>query len=259
MPCVSDRARSAPSKRSFPPSPSAMPRKICEAMTPELPRAPMRAPKLIAVATRSADCSATPSASARAARTVASMLLPVSPSGTGKTFRALTSSTWSARLSTAARKAASRPAPSPARRVIGKLDASSGPASSRSRLPLGRCLVGLVHAGQLPGRHPAPVRPARWTPVRSPRPAPRRWAGIPARRRGSSSWRAPPRPGCGASSARPKSTWRATSATGIPKATLMYRSRLRPPSVASSIPGRSRPIQRESRRLNDGSLKPVTP
>src|SRR5664279_330078 len=79
------------------------------------------------------------------------MLLPVSPSGTGKTLRALTSSTWSARLSTAARKAASRPAPSPARRVIWKLDASSGPASSRSRFPLGRRLVSLIHSERLPG------------------------------------------------------------------------------------------------------------
>ena len=49
--------------------------------------------KLMAAATRSAEGSGTDSASASAARTVASMLLPVSPSGTGNTLSALISST----------------------------------------------------------------------------------------------------------------------------------------------------------------------
>jgi hypothetical protein len=43
----------------------------------------MRAPKLIAAAIRSAGSPATASASSSAARTVASMFDPVSPSGTG--------------------------------------------------------------------------------------------------------------------------------------------------------------------------------
>ena len=71
-------------------------------MTPELPRAPMSAPKLAAWATRSASASAPArSASSRAARTVASMLVPVSPSGTGKTLSELISSTFASRLATA--------------------------------------------------------------------------------------------------------------------------------------------------------------
>ncbi len=60
-----------------------MPRKIWLVMTPELPRAPIRAPKLIAAAIRSAGWPAAPSASSSAAWTVASMFEPVSPSGTG--------------------------------------------------------------------------------------------------------------------------------------------------------------------------------
>jgi hypothetical protein len=60
-----------------------MPRTIWEVMTPEFPRAPMRAPKLMAAATRSTDAVSAPSASASAARTVAAMFDPVSPSGTG--------------------------------------------------------------------------------------------------------------------------------------------------------------------------------
>ena len=52
-------------------------------MTPELPRAPISAPKLIAAAIRSAGWPAAASASSRAALTVANMFEPVSPSGTG--------------------------------------------------------------------------------------------------------------------------------------------------------------------------------
>ena len=70
-------------KRVLPPSPSAMPRKIWLVITPELPRAPISAPKLIAPAIRSAVTSVAPSASSSAAFTVANMFEPVSPSGTG--------------------------------------------------------------------------------------------------------------------------------------------------------------------------------
>jgi len=81
----SDRAwaRSRPLNRLFPPRPSAMPRKIWLVMTPELPRAPISAPKLMAAAIRSVERSGAASASSRAALTVAYMLVPVSPSGTG--------------------------------------------------------------------------------------------------------------------------------------------------------------------------------
>ncbi len=81
-------------------------------MTPELPRAPMSAPRLAAAATRSAGASRpTSSASSSAARTVATMFVPVSPSGTGNTFRALISSTCFSMLATALRNASSRPDP----------------------------------------------------------------------------------------------------------------------------------------------------
>ena len=87
-------ARSRPLNVRLPLRPSAIPRRIWLVITPELPRAPMSAPNDAAAATRSAGASApTPSASMRAARTVASMFVPVSPSGTGNTFRALISST----------------------------------------------------------------------------------------------------------------------------------------------------------------------
>ena len=59
-----------------------MPARIWLVMTPELPRAPISAPKLAAWATRSASASGPArSASSSAARTVASMFVPVSPSG----------------------------------------------------------------------------------------------------------------------------------------------------------------------------------
>ena len=60
-----------------------MPRKIWLVITPELPRAPISAPKLIAAAIRSTVTSVTASASSSAALTVAYMFEPVSPSGTG--------------------------------------------------------------------------------------------------------------------------------------------------------------------------------
>ena len=81
----SDRAwaRSRPLNRLLPPRPSAMPRKIWLVMTPELPRAPISAPKLMAAAILSVERSVAASASSRAALTVAYMFVPVSPSGTG--------------------------------------------------------------------------------------------------------------------------------------------------------------------------------
>ena len=82
-------------------------------ITPELPRAPISAPNAAAAATRSAETvGPSASASASAARTVAIMFEPVSPSGTGKTFSALTSSTLASSAAAAARKAPRRPAPS---------------------------------------------------------------------------------------------------------------------------------------------------
>ena len=89
------------------------------------------------------------SASSSAALTVASMLVPVSPSGTGNTLRALISSTFASRLATALRNAARNPAPSHDRRghqaTSDPLPArSEGPGSSRrglARRRRGRRLV----------------------------------------------------------------------------------------------------------------------
>src|SRR5215207_9784924 len=120
VPCDRAYARSSPLKRRLPASPSDIPRKIWLVMTPELPRAPMRAPKLMAAAMRSAGWPATASASSSAALTVATMFVPVSPSGTGNTLRPLISSVWASRLATAARNASSNPAPSQERRAISR-------------------------------------------------------------------------------------------------------------------------------------------
>src|SRR3989304_3820373 len=58
-------------------------------MTPLLPRAPISAPLAIAWATSEVFVSVGRAASAIVERIVSSILVPVSPSGTGKTFRAL--------------------------------------------------------------------------------------------------------------------------------------------------------------------------
>ena len=73
-----------------------MPRNSCERITPELPRAPISAPSAIAAVTLLTLRSAGASASSRADWIVASVLEPVSPSGTGNTLSAFTSSTCAA-------------------------------------------------------------------------------------------------------------------------------------------------------------------
>src|SRR5262249_47209807 len=70
----------------------------------------------------------TASASASAARTVATMFEPVSPSGTGKTLRALTSSTAASSPAAAARNAPRSPSPSQVRRAIKPSSCDVGPA-----------------------------------------------------------------------------------------------------------------------------------
>ncbi len=69
-----------------------MPRMIWERMTPELPRAPMSAPRDIAAMMAPAPSSGQRCASSMTERMVRYMLVPVSPSGTGKTLMALTES-----------------------------------------------------------------------------------------------------------------------------------------------------------------------
>ena len=78
---------------SQPTVPSHRPRRICEVMTPELPRAPMSAPVVMAL--RISAPSAPMGRRARFPTTLSmvnDMLVPVSPSGTGNTLRRLISS-----------------------------------------------------------------------------------------------------------------------------------------------------------------------
>ena len=76
--------------------PSATPRRICEVMTPELPRAPIREPCVMAPAMASMSASAGRAESSLVTEaSVSDMLVPVSPSGTGKTLSLLISSALS--------------------------------------------------------------------------------------------------------------------------------------------------------------------
>src|ERR1700716_2740088 len=72
--------------------PTQKPRKIWERMTPEFPRAPISAPCAARLAVRERAASSTSRMSSTADCRVRSMLVPVSPSGTGKTLRESTSS-----------------------------------------------------------------------------------------------------------------------------------------------------------------------
>ena len=92
----------ARSRRPRARSTSAMPRRICDRITPELPRAPCSAPadSAAAVWATSSDFGAA-SASASAERMVNSMFAPVSASATGNTLSRLISSMWVIRSLTA--------------------------------------------------------------------------------------------------------------------------------------------------------------
>src|SRR2546422_4570649 len=72
--------------------PRLNPRKIWDRITPELPRAPMSAPCEARLAMAERSGSSSPRMSSTADCKVKSMLVPVSPSGTGKTLSASTSS-----------------------------------------------------------------------------------------------------------------------------------------------------------------------
>ena len=74
-----------------------MPRRIWLVMTPELPRAPMSEPCVMAAAMSAMEASlGSASTSATTVPSVSDMLVPVSPSGTGKTLSLLISSALSA-------------------------------------------------------------------------------------------------------------------------------------------------------------------
>ena len=155
-PCRRANARSRPLNRRLRSRASAIPPRIWLRMTPELPRAPWSAPRLMAPAIVQAGSPATVSAPSSATCIVAAMFDPVSPSGTGNTLRALISSTCASRLATAARSASSRPDPSHQRRVIGLRS-----QRDRRREEL--------HRGRRPARPRSPPG-SRWSPSpRSPR------------------------------------------------------------------------------------------
>ena len=96
-------AKAGPSISVRPPSAvtSARPRRICDRITPEFPRAPRSAPSASRPARPTRSRSSRPSVPATAARMVNSMLVPVSESATGKTLRRLISSVWVIRCATA--------------------------------------------------------------------------------------------------------------------------------------------------------------
>ena len=82
-----------------------MPRRIWLVMTPELPRAPMSEPCVMALAMSSIVASAGRAwTSPTTVLSVRDMLVPVSPSGTGKTLSLLISSARSATTLAAAGK-----------------------------------------------------------------------------------------------------------------------------------------------------------
>src|SRR5437879_3364813 len=70
----------------------AKPRKICDRITPELPRAPIRLPCEANLAILLTSAAFDSLMSSTADCSVSNMLVPVSPSGTGNTLRRLTSS-----------------------------------------------------------------------------------------------------------------------------------------------------------------------
>ena len=75
-----------------------------EKMTPLLPRAPSSAPRAIALLIEPTVADAASGTSAEvAARSVSNMLMPVSPSGTGKTLSALIASALASRQPAPAR------------------------------------------------------------------------------------------------------------------------------------------------------------
>ena len=74
-----------------------MPRSSWERITPEFPRAPMRDPWAMAlqvVAMSGSPASVSPASSAVTDSRVSAMLVPVSPSGTGKTLSRLMTCWW---------------------------------------------------------------------------------------------------------------------------------------------------------------------
>ncbi len=107
---------------------------ICERMTPELPFAPISAPRAASFAASATE--AAPWMPSMAAFMVRDMLVPVSPSGTGKTLIALRASACS--RSAAAPSANARASEGPS---IRERSPASGPPGSeggsdiRERLP----------------------------------------------------------------------------------------------------------------------------
>ena len=86
---------------------SQMPRMICDRMTPELPRAPISEPLVTAAATSGMLSASLCRSSSTTARMVSARFVPVSPSGTGYTFRSLMTPRSASTAASAASMAAS--------------------------------------------------------------------------------------------------------------------------------------------------------
>src|SRR5438309_7124519 len=125
------RATPSTSTRARPDKPCARPRKICDRMTPLLPRAPISEPCAAAAITDSADCGCGACcASSTADRSVRYMFDPVSPSGTGYTLRSLISCWFASSQANALRSPMSTCSPSASRsgsRRMVKSEATSDP------------------------------------------------------------------------------------------------------------------------------------
>src|SRR3954466_1321106 len=106
------RARSGASAVGRSPSASVKPRRKCASIIPELPRAPSTAARAMVRAVSGSEASPSARRASATARRVKVKLVPVSPSGTGKTLIRLISSRPAATHSAAAKIERARRGPS---------------------------------------------------------------------------------------------------------------------------------------------------
>ena len=102
-PSTNASARSAPLASLFPCKPLEIPRNSRERITPELPLAPRSRAEAATLEVSETAGSLSISSSRAAAPMVMDILVPVSPSGTGKTFNSSTDCFWLARVYAAER------------------------------------------------------------------------------------------------------------------------------------------------------------
>ena len=107
--CLMARAISGAVAVARSPSDSVKPRRKCASIIPELPRAPSTAARAMVRAVSGSDASPSARRASATARRVRLKLVPVSPSGTGKTLIRLISSRPAATQSAAAKTRAREP------------------------------------------------------------------------------------------------------------------------------------------------------